>query len=104
MVNERAGFVRGACVEVVPEYRYKCLRECCFGEESPQQVGESERHKKCIRIQPGAEGAGNYGIAHESENSRHQGQTTDGPQGLEQIHYRMVWKPECAGLYPSHTV
>src|SRR5258708_3024257 len=98
MVNERAGFVRGACVAVFPEYRYKCLRECSFGEESPQQVGESEPPQKCSRKQPGAKGGGNYGIAQKSENSRHQGQTTDGPQGLEQIHYRMVWKPEGAGL------
>ena len=98
MVNKRTRFLRRARIAVFPEYRNECLRKRSFRKEPPQQVGQPECDKKGIRIQPGTKSAGDHGIAHESQNPRHQGHAADGRQGLEQIHYRVMWLPGCAGL------
>ena len=66
--------------------------------KSPQQVGKPECDEKGIGIQARAKAAGDHRIAHESQNPRHQGHAADGRQGLEQIHNRVGWMPECGGL------
>jgi len=59
-----------------------------FGEDAAQQVGQLEGDEKGVGGHAGAKGAGDDGVAHETQHAGQHGHGADGGQGLEQIHGR----------------
>ena len=59
------------------------LAEGAFCKKTPQKVGEPEGYKEGVGLCPGTEKAGREGLAGQPSDPGHQGQATDGGDGLE---------------------
>jgi len=84
--DEIARRVLAARAFVLGEYRHERLRERAFGEQPPQNVGQTECGFESVHLQAGTEADGFQAFANESRDPRQQRQCADGGQRLEQIH------------------
>ena len=86
MVHQVARGIVAAARLVLGQDGHEGLGEGALGEQAAQQVGQLEGDEKGIGGDPGAEGAGDDGIAHEAENARDQGHAAYGGEGFKQVH------------------
>src|SRR5687768_13894242 len=91
MAHELPCFLSIAAGFVLSEYGHERLRKRAFRKQPAQKVGNTERYKESIRLDSGAEGAGDEHIAHEPQNSGYQRHAADGDKGFEQIHGRVCY-------------